>query len=267
MAVAMKADASHFYSPPGSRDPDRASAVARRLTAGMIGINRACAWAPGTPWVGAGESGFGFHKGRDGHRQFTQTRVVSSQERAEAMKRSWILYGAVLLAVASVVLLAWARRDTYVPVSVGSPAPTFSAHDLQGTPTSLEDFRGKVILLNLWATWCTPCKEEMPSIQRLYEQVNTEGFEVLAVSIDLAPDATEGDSPLGGKLRAFTDSLGLTFTILHDPMGRIAETYQTAGVPESFVIDGSGIIVREVPGPLAWDRPEEVEYIQRLLEG
>jgi peroxiredoxin len=183
------------------------------------------------------------------------------------MKKAWILYLAVVAGVVSVVLLAWARRDTYVPVAAGHPAPAFLAHDLQGNPTGLESFRGKVILLNLWATWCTPCKEEMPSMQRLYDQVDDEGFEVVAVSIDLAPDARPGENPLGGKLKAFTDSLGLTFTVLHDPAGTIAETYQTAGVPESFVIDGSGVIVREVPGPLAWDRPEEVEFIRRLLGG
>jgi peroxiredoxin len=164
-----------------------------------------------------------------------------------------------------VVLLAWVGRDRLSPVVVGGPAPEISAFDLQGNPKSLEDYRGTVVLLNIWATWCAPCRAEMPSMQRLYEEIRNEDFHVLAVSIDRAPADDDPANPLGGKLQAFADSLGLTFTILHDPSGEISTAFQTTGVPESFVLDREGVIFRKITGPTAWDGTQNVELIERLL--
>ena len=182
-------------------------------------------------------------------------------------QRSWIPFGGAALGVGLVVLLAWVTRDTLSPVEVGGPAPQISTVDLQGTPKSLDDYRGKVLLLNIWATWCTPCKKEMPSMQRLYDEIGSEDFQVLAVSIDRAPPDYDSKNPLDGKLRAFADSLGLTFTILHDPTGEITTTYQSTGVPESFVIDQEGIIVEKVSGPREWDEPRSVEIIRSVIAG
>ena len=105
----------------------------------------------------------------------------------------------------------------------------------------------------------------MPSIQRLYQEIGHGDFEVLAVSIDRAPPDDDRTNPLGGKLRAFTDSLDLTFPILHDPSGEIATTYRTTGVPESFVLDREGTIMKKVTGPMEWDAEQNVEFIRRLL--
>jgi len=181
-------------------------------------------------------------------------------------KKAWVLYAAVAVAAGLVVLMAWVNQDRLNPAVVGGPAPDFSTYDLQGVPNTLDDYRGKVVLLNIWATWCTPCKEEMPSMQRLHEQILDEDFQVLAVSIDRPPGDHDQTNPLDGKLRAFADSLGLTFTILHDPSGEISETYQTTGVPESFVVDREGIILKKISGPMAWDAPQNVQFIQRLLD-
>ena len=181
-------------------------------------------------------------------------------------RSAWISFGGFGLGAVLVVFLAWASRDRFPPVEPGAAAPDFHVLDLEGTPTSLEAFRGNVVLLNIWATWCAPCKEEMPSIQRLFEEVPDADFRVLAVSIDRTGPEHDPEDPLGGKLRAFADSLGLTFTILHDPTGEIADTYRTTGVPESFVLDREGIIRKKVTGPMAWDAPQNVQFVTRLLE-
>ena len=164
------------------------------------------------------------------------------------------------------VLLAWLSRGRLDPVIPGREAPEFSALDFQGVSRSADDYRGKVLLLNIWATWCATCKEEMPSMQRLYEKMEGEEFEILAVSID-APigqnDLQFGMS--GGDLWAYADSLSLSFPILHDRSGKIGQTFRITGVPESFVIDRNGVIFKKVAGPTAWDAPQNVELIERLL--
>ena len=180
------------------------------------------------------------------------------------VKRS-LPYVGTGLALALVVLFAWLSRETYVPVEVGGPAPDFALLDLQGNPRSLEDYRGSVLLLNIWATWCTPCKEEMPSMQRLFDEIGDEDFRILAVSIDRAPPDDDPQNPLGGKLQAFADSLGLTFTILHDPSGEISTTYQAAGVPESYILDREGRLAERVRGPREWDEPRAMEMIRGVL--
>jgi peroxiredoxin len=182
-------------------------------------------------------------------------------------KRAWLPYAIAALAAMAVVSWAWANRGRLNPVEPGSPAPEFSVFDLQGIPHALREYRGKVVLLNIWATWCVPCKEEMPSMQRLYEAIRDDDFEVLAVSVDQPSGDHEPTNPLGGRLLAFTDSLGLTFPILHDPSGEISDAYQTTGVPESFVLSRDGIIFRKITGPTAWDAAQNVEFIRRLLEG
>jgi peroxiredoxin len=179
--------------------------------------------------------------------------------------RSVFLYLAAVLAVGLVVLLAWLNREELRPVEVGGPAPEIAARDLQGSPVSLEEYRGRVLLLNIWATWCAPCKEEMPSMQALYETLQGEDFEILAVSIDRAPADDDPTNPLGGRLRSFADSLGLTFTILHDPEGEITTTYRTTGVPESFILDREGLIVQRITGPRPWDSPQSEELIRSVL--
>ena len=177
----------------------------------------------------------------------------------------WILIVGAVLGVGLVTLMVSENGDPPGPVVVGSTAPDFSAFDLGGTSRSLNDYRGKVVLLNLWATWCAPCKAEMPSMQRLYELIQDEGFQVLAVSVDRPPADHDPTNPLGGELRAFAESFGLTFTILHDPSGDISATYQTVGLPGSFVVDREGIIVKKISGPMDWDEPENVQLIRSLL--
>lgn len=176
-------------------------------------------------------------------------------------------YALAALGAAAVVLLAWAGQGRYGAVLPGSPAPDFTATTLDGEKATLETYRGRVVLLNIWATWCPPCREEMPSMERLYRTFNERGapFEIVAVSIDAAPGTKDAAGNVGGNLRTFVDEFGLTFTILHDPSGRIQRTYRSTGVPESFLITADGMIFRRLVGAVEWDTPEWEATIQRLL--
>ena len=184
------------------------------------------------------------------------------------MKRSFLRspYLWAIAGVIGVVIVAWIGRENYRPVVTGTEAPDFTYASMDGEEVTLSDFEGeKVILVNVWATWCPPCVVEMPSMQRLYESLKDEDFEILAVSIDAPLGETDAFGREGGDLRNFTDEHGLTFQILHDPAGSIQRLYQTTGVPESFVIGKDGVIYKKVAGPTEWDASQNEELIRRLL--
>ena len=170
-----------------------------------------------------------------------------------------------LVAAVTVVVVAWVGRERYRPITTGTPAPDFTALDMQGREARLSDYRGKVVLLNVWATWCPPCREEMPSMQRLFEALAGTDFVILAVSIDAREGEKDPFGRDGGDLAAFAKEMGLTFTILHDAEGRIQGTYQTTGVPETFLIGRDGLIYKKVAGGTAWDAPENQQLVRRLL--
>lgn len=176
-------------------------------------------------------------------------------------------YGIAALAALLVLLAAYLGRDRFAPLGPGVRAPDFELVDLDGNDVRLSDHRDKVVLINIWATWCLPCLREMPSMQRLWEEQDQTQFEILAVSIDARLGQQDAVGRPGGDLRAFADSLDLTFTILHDPSGEIQRTYQTTGVPESFVVGPNGTIYKKVIGAMEWDHGENRELIERLLGG
>ncbi|HEX4632195.1 MAG TPA: TlpA disulfide reductase family protein [Gemmatimonadales bacterium] len=162
--------------------------------------------------------------------------------------------GAVILAVALVIKIL----PQIQLVGVGSQAPDFHALDLTtARPRTLADYRGKVLLINVWATWCEPCRVEMPAIERLHHLVTDSSFRIVSVSID------KEDS---SGVMAFAHSYGLTFPILQNQSGDIQDLYQTTGVPESFVIDRDGIIVKKIIGAAQWDGPVNVDLIRSLID-
>lgn len=184
------------------------------------------------------------------------------------MKRSFVRspYLWAIVAVGVVVAVAWLGRENYRPVITGSEAPDFTLGLLDGGDVSLSDFEGKkVVLVNVWATWCGPCVVEMPSMQRLYDSLKSEDFEILAVSVDAPIGQVDIGGRPGGDLRKFVTELGLTFPILHDPQGGIQQLYQTTGVPESFVVGKDGIIYKKVAGPTEWDAVQNQDLVRRLL--
>ncbi len=174
-------------------------------------------------------------------------------------------YAYALVGLVVLIMVAWMNRDRIQPVTAGTMAPEFEVVDLAGGLVRLSDHRGEVVLVNIWATWCGPCRVEMPSMQRLYEKIGDEGFEIMAVSIDAAVGQFDLIGNPGGDIEAFADSLGLTFPMLHNPSGDIQRLYRTTGVPETFLIGKDGVIYKKVAGGTEWDAPEHKEQIQRLL--
>jgi peroxiredoxin len=175
------------------------------------------------------------------------------------VRKQWI---AVIVIVAGLALGA-AALVRFSPdnqrVDVGTRAPEFTAIDLAtGDSVSLRDrYRDHVTLVNIWATWCIPCRVEMPAMQSVYDSLRTRGFRIAAVSID------EGDAT---EVRNFAAELGLSFDILHDPSGRIQQVYQTTGVPESFLLNREGTIVKRVIGAHDWSSPVNRQLVERLLD-
>ena len=175
------------------------------------------------------------------------------------MRRS--LVGAVLLGATA---LAWTSRGEFTPVDSGRVAPDFSAATLDGETFSIEAARGRVIVLNLWATWCRPCVTEMPALQRLWERNRDAGLVIVGVSVD-HPALLMGDAE--SAVRSFVEDHGLTFPIVHDPDSRIQSAYPYVGLPMTFVIDREGRIVDRVLGPREWDQPQMESKLRNLLEG
>ena len=172
-----------------------------------------------------------------------------------------------VLAAAGVLIAMWMVRQRSQPVVAGFRAPDFAVSGERGETVTLATFAGKVVLLNVWATWCGPCREEMPSMERLYGQFPREDFEIAAISIDALPDRTDDQGNPGGDPLAFARDLDLSFPILLDPSGGITRTYRTSAVPESFLIGRDGVIYKKVAGATEWDSPTNVDLVRRLVEG
>jgi len=186
--------------------------------------------------------------------------MEASSGKIESKKGSNLIAVLVVLAAVTVVLFfILSQKQRFTPVVAGNKAPDFTLPDLKGNPVSLNGFKGKVVFLNFWATWCKPCEEEMPSMQILYNELKSQNqpFEMVAVSID-----KEGPE----VVRKFVERYNITFTVLHDRKGRIKDTYKTTGVPETFIIDQRGIIAEKVWGPRDWRTRDSVKTIMDLLE-
>lgn len=176
------------------------------------------------------------------------------------LRQQWLLVGAIVLVVSGA--LAWgsyAMRDSLFPVEVGSQAPSFTARAVDGSNAvrTMDDYRGKVVVLNVWATWCKPCIVEMPSFERLHRTVADTGLAVVAVSVD---DFVGSDS-----VRNFARSLGVTFDVLLDSLHRIERDFQVTGYPETYVIARDGTIRKKWIGPADWSSPSNVALVRDLL--
>ena len=173
------------------------------------------------------------------------------------MGRSAAASGAAgALATLAAVLLASCGRPAD-PLLPGATAPGFTLQRIgDGQAVSLADSRGRVVLLNFWATWCPPCEAEMPAMERLYRGLRGEGFELLAISVD--EEAAD--------VEAFRERHGLSFPVLHDPDRAVANAYQTYKFPESLLIDPEGVVVGRFIGEKEWDSPLYVARIRKLLE-
>jgi cytochrome c biogenesis protein CcmG, thiol:disulfide interchange protein DsbE len=176
------------------------------------------------------------------------------------VRQQWAFVGIVVLILGGGLLAATRYLgDELFPVTVGSKAPDFHANTIDGTPAAktLADYKGEIVLLNVWATWCLPCRTEMPSIQALHDRFAARGLKVVAVSVD--------KPGFDDEIRTFRDQFGLTFEILHDATGNIQRDYQTTGVPETFIIGRDGMIRRKVIAADNWDSPANQALFAQLL--
>ena len=153
-------------------------------------------------------------------------------------------------------------RSELAPVGIGVEAPDFEVTTLDSVPSrrTLADYRGNVLMINIWATWCAPCRVEMPSIEQLHRAYDGKGLKILAVSVD-----EPGTEP---QIRSFVKQYGLTFEVLHDPggqEGRVSKDYQTTGYPETVIIGRDGIIRKKLLGAHNWNSAENRALIDRLL--
>ena len=152
---------------------------------------------------------------------------------------------------------AFADNFTFLTPSV--PAPRDAFHDLSGNPVRLADFKGRVVLLNFWATWCAPCIREMPSLDQLQAGLGGKGLSVVAVSID--GEGAKAIVPFAERLKL--EYIGLH----HDFQGALFKAFAVDGIPTTFLIDDRGMIVGGYLGPAEWNSPEAVALIRHYLPG
>jgi peroxiredoxin len=164
----------------------------------------------------------------------------------------------VFLLLFVVALPACSRKEAPKAPLEGKIAPDFALPDLAGRTTRLADQRGKVVLVNFWATWCPPCREEVPSMAKLNRLMAGKPFQMLAVSIDQ-----------GGKeaVEAFFKEAGTELPVLLDADGATGKLYGLTGVPETFVLDKKGVILKKVIGAMDWSSPEVVKFLDEAMKG
>ena len=168
----------------------------------------------------------------------------------------------VALTIACLSGLVWGANlldPATSPVGPGAPAPGFRAVTLDPVPRAktLADYKGEVVLLNLWATWCKPCEWEMPSLQALHESYAASGLKVVAVAVD--------DPGFEQRVRDFISERNLTFEVLSEGSGKIEADYQTRGIPATYLIGRDGLIRKRVAGASDWNTPANRALVAQLL--
>ena len=161
--------------------------------------------------------------------------------------------------IALAVLVVGAGCSSGAPRApqVGEPATEYVAATLDGDSVSLSSLRGQVVLLNMWATWCAPCRQETPYLESLFEKHQSEGLRVVGVSLDTG-DAAD-------QVAAFVKEYGVTYTVLHDPQMRGMDLYQLMGLPASFLIDREGVLRWMHYGPILDTDSDFLQTLGNLL--
>ena len=202
--------------------------------------------------------------------EFERTRPPSPQRRAWPTARvAWAVLGGVALVAGAYLSTRPASESKPEPLAAAPGAllrvhdaprslPDFAFEDGKGRKRSLADFRGRIVLLNVWATWCVPCREEMPALDRLQQKLGGPGFEVLALSIDAGGVAA---------VKRFYEEIGIrALAIYVDPTMRATGTLSVVGVPTTLLIDRQGREIGRRAGPEQWDSPEAVRVIASHLD-
>ena len=153
----------------------------------------------------------------------------------------------VVIALA-VLAGACADKPAAIPGAVGSSAPAYGAATMAGDSMDLAQMKGQVVLLNVWATWCIPCRREVPELQALHQEHEGRGLRVWGVSID----GGEADADVTG----FINDFKMTYTVLRDPAERVLSVFRIQGVPASYLIDRGGVVRWRTIGPFKADDPQ-----------
>ena len=148
------------------------------------------------------------------------------------------------------------KESTALPAAVNNPAPDFSLSG-PGGEVRLSALKGNLVLVHFWATWCPPCREELPSLAKLNAQMAGKPFRLLAVSID--KDGNAAVQKLFGQLT-------ITLPVLLDPTAEVARQYGTTGVPETFIVSPTGVILKKIVGPMEWNAPEVLAYLNDAMK-
>lgn len=168
--------------------------------------------------------------------------------------RSWLILGGVgMLVLLGVVILITTPSQTTLP----RPAPDFLLPDMGGQAVRLSQLKGKVVLLNIWATWCGPCRKEMPTMEALARRLSGEDFVLLAVSQDVDGAVT---------VKPYLQEGGYTFPVLLDVQGEVGRKYGVTGYPETFIIDRQGQVVYHHIGYNDWAQSQVEETLRRLIQ-
>jgi len=166
----------------------------------------------------------------------------------------------ILICCSLLLAVGCSKAKTGSPTQTASeksPAPEITVLSLDNQQQTLGALKGKVVLLNFWATWCPPCREEIPSMMKLNSFMKGKPFQMICVSVDE-----------GGKkaIEEFFQKSGFSLPAYTDATGQVAKTYGVTGVPETFVIDKNGVIAKKVIGGLDWNSPEVISFIEDLMK-
>jgi peroxiredoxin len=140
---------------------------------------------------------------------------------------------------------------------IGQQAPDFTLKDAIGKSATLSDYKGRVVMINFWATWCPPCRQEMPSMELLFQEYNKKGFEILAVSSD-----SQGEK----IVKPFMEFYELSFSALMDTDGKVHSAYGVTSIPTTYIVDKKGAIAQKIMGPKDWKDKDSKNMIEKLLQ-
>ncbi len=170
--------------------------------------------------------------------------------------RNRLLNTTLIFLISAFLLISCGKgKPVQSQAEIGKPSPGFSLTDTKGKIWTLSELKGQVVFVNFWATWCPPCRQELPSMQNLHQELSGNGFQMLTILMN--------DDPNSAVLMAKGNDF--TFPILIDHDGSVSASYGITGVPETFIIDATGTLQKKVIGPRQWDSAEAKKMIKKYI--